>query len=258
LPTKLSQFTDDVVSGNYLPIKGIAEGAKTLKGLATSSSWIVAAGNGFNVYNNSSTKRCWFGFSLPEGSPYATTKWVFGASDSSGRADGEVYAKHISIGYGDDIATGGYALRANGNAKIDGTLTLDGNLIVKGGFRALNPLSYNGEVAHSILNHEVSPYGLLTRIFGNGSVSLQAQREDTTSEYFNLLLNHLGGNVAIGGTTADERLHVWGNARVTGNIAAQSATVNGGLISYDANLKAFVLNGNLIVKGGIAWEKQNS
>lgn len=128
-PTKLSQFTDDVVSGNYLPIKGIAEGAKTLKGLATSSSWIVAAGNGFNVYNNSSTKRCWFGFSLPEGSPYATTKWVFGASDSSYNAAGEIYAKHISLGYGDDTTTGGYALRANGNAKIDGSLTLNGKII---------------------------------------------------------------------------------------------------------------------------------
>lgn len=128
-PTKLSQFTDDVVSGNYLPIKGIAEGAKTLKGLATSSSWIVAAGNGFNVYNNSSTKRCWFGFSLPEGSPYATTKWVFGASDSSYNAAGEIYAKHISLGYGDSTTTGGYALRANGDAKIDGTLTLNGKII---------------------------------------------------------------------------------------------------------------------------------
>jgi hypothetical protein len=129
LPTKLSQFTDDVVSGNYLPIKGIAEGAKTLKGLATSSSWIVAAGNGFNVYNNSSTKRCWFGFSLPEGSPYATTKWVFGASDSSYNAAGEIYAKHISLGYGDSTTTGGYALRANGDAKIDGSLTLNGKII---------------------------------------------------------------------------------------------------------------------------------
>lgn len=129
LPTKLSQFTDDVVLGNYLPIKGIAEGAKTLKGLTTSSSWIVAAGNGFNVYNNSSTKRCWFGFSLPEGSPYATTKWVFGASDGSYNAAGEIYAKHISLGYGDSTATGGYALRANGDAKIDGSLTLNGKVI---------------------------------------------------------------------------------------------------------------------------------
>ena len=31
--------------------------------------------------------------------------------------------------------------------------------------------------------------------------------------------------------------------------------VGGNLITYDTSLKAFVLNGNLIVKGGIAWEK---
>lgn len=34
--------------------------------------------------------------------------------------------------------------------------------------------------------------------------------------------------------------------------------VGGNLITYDTILKAFVLNGNLIVKGGIAWERQNS
>lgn len=34
--------------------------------------------------------------------------------------------------------------------------------------------------------------------------------------------------------------------------------VGGNLITYDTSLKAFVLNSNLIVKGGIAWEKQNS
>lgn len=34
--------------------------------------------------------------------------------------------------------------------------------------------------------------------------------------------------------------------------------IGGNLITYDASLKSFVLNGNLIVKGGIAWEKQNS
>jgi hypothetical protein len=148
-------------SDNYsdyaLPKDGIAVAANVLKSSATANAWTVGKGNGIDCYNSHATQRYWFGFAKPEGSPYATTKWVFGASDSSGRADGEVYAKHISIGYGNDIATGGYALRANGNAKIDGSLT-----------------------------------------------------------------------------------------------------VNGGLITYDASLKAFVLNGNLIVKGGIAWEKQNS
>lgn len=113
----------------YLPIGGIAVGAKTLKSSATSSSWTVAAGNGINVYNSSAKQRYWFGFSLPEGSPYATTKWVFGASDGSDKADGEIYAKHISLGYGDNTTTGGYALRANGDAKIDGSLTLNGKII---------------------------------------------------------------------------------------------------------------------------------
>lgn len=78
--------------------------------------------------------------------------------------------------------------------------SFDGTENITHGFRSLYADSYNGGVAHSILNNQGSPYGLLTRIFGNGSVSLQAQREANDAECFNLLLNHLGGNVAIGGT----------------------------------------------------------
>lgn len=78
--------------------------------------------------------------------------------------------------------------------------SFDGTKNITHGFRSLYADSYNGGVAHNILNNQGSPYGLLTRIFGNGSVSLQAQREANDAECFNLLLNHLGGNVAIGGT----------------------------------------------------------
>jgi hypothetical protein len=68
---------------------------------------------------------------------------------------------------------------------------------------------------HSILTYEAAPYGLLTRINTDGSVSLQAQREANDAECFRLLLNPLGGNVAIGGTTADAKLDVYGNVKAT-------------------------------------------
>ena len=129
IPTKLSQFTDDVVSGNYLPKDGIAAGAKTLKALATSSSWTVAAGNGINCYNANATKRYWFGWSLPEGSPYATSKWIFGASNQSSSADGEVFAKSLKLGFGSDLNTTSYALHTKGDARIDGALNINGKSI---------------------------------------------------------------------------------------------------------------------------------
>jgi cytoskeletal protein CcmA (bactofilin family) len=64
------------------------------------------------------------------------------------------------------------------------------------------------------------------------------------------------GNVAIGGTTADEKLHVHGNAKATGDVAAQSVTINGKPISYNASKNTFVLAGNLLVEGGFAWNSR--
>lgn len=196
-------------SDNYsdyaLPKDGIAVAANVLKSSATANTWTVGKGNGIDCYNSYATQRYWFGFAMPEGSPYATTKWVFGASDSSGRADGETYAKHLSLGYGTDIATGGYTLRVNGDAKIDGALRLNANLTMAGNIRPAANFSYQVGTSDARFAYVYSTFG-----------------------------------------------------DFSADVSAESVTINGGLISYDANLKAFILNGNLIVKGGIAWEKQNS
>lgn len=204
-----SEWRELLDSNNYsdyaLPKDGIAVAANVLKSSATANTWTVGIANGIDCYNSHATQRYWFGFAKPEGSPYATTKWVFGASDSSYRADGEIYAKHLSLGYGDDIATGGYALRVKGDAKIDGALRLNANLTMAGNIRPAANFSYQVGTSDARFAYVYSTFG-----------------------------------------------------DFSADVSAQSVTINGGLISYDANLKAFVLKGNLIVKGGIAWEKQNS
>ena len=105
-----------------------------------------------------------------------------------------------------------------------GTLTVNGNLLTTGQFRLFYQGSFDGNVAHSILNYEPDPYGLLTRIYSSGAVSLQAQRETTATEFFPFYLNPLGGNVAIGGETAQEKLHVHGNIALNGNIKIVQST----------------------------------
>ncbi|MDE6267044.1 MAG: hypothetical protein K2M07_06835 [Muribaculaceae bacterium] len=85
---------------------------------------------------------------------------------------------------------------------------------VDGVFRELIAGSLNGGVAHSILNNSAAPYGLVTRIYGNGSVSLQAQRETTTNEWFSLILNPSGGNVGVGVAPA-YKFDVAGDVRST-------------------------------------------
>ena len=85
---------------------------------------------------------------------------------------------------------------------------------VDGVFRELIGGLLNGGVAHSILNNSGAPYGLITRIYGDGAVSLQAQRESTSSEWFKLILNPLGGNVGVSTLSPSYKLDVNGNTRV--------------------------------------------
>lgn len=86
--------------------------------------------------------------------------------------------------------------------------SFDGTADIAHGFRSCYAGSYNGGVAHSILNSS-DPYGLLTRINGNGSVSLQAQREANNAQCFELSLNPLGGSVLVGNVvTPKAKLHI--------------------------------------------------
>lgn len=67
----------------------------------------------------------------------------------------------------------------------------------------------------------------------------------------NLYLNPLGGNVAIGGKTADEKFHVHGNGKFTGALTANSLTIGGATITYDSVNEALCINGNMYALGGI-------
>lgn len=78
-------------------------------------------------------------------------------------------------------------------------------------FRIAIEDSLNGGIASSLVNYSNnSPYGLLTRIYNSGCVSLQSQRESSNSEVFSLSLNPLGGNVGIGTISPQYKLTVDG------------------------------------------------
>lgn len=166
------------------------------------------------------------------------------------------------------------------------------SLLANGTFRLLRREN-TPPLVHSILMYEAAPYGLLTRINTDGSVSLQAQREANDAECFRLLLNPLGGNVAIGGTTADAKLHVHGDIKTTSlradYVMSSSSTTDGyyvGLASsgappykglllytyggtpismYTGNTMRMAIGaegdvtiyGNLFVNGGLSWVSQS-
>ena len=121
-------------------------------------------------------------------------------------------ASNLISFYGDGIRRA-YIDLSNGNASVY-------NLNVRNVYRQLYSNSANGTAIHSILNYSTSPYGLLTRIYNDGCVSLQSQRETTSSEYFVLSLNPLGGNVGINKTNPAYTLDVSGKIRATSRIYA--------------------------------------
>lgn len=120
IPYKLSQMTDDILAGYYLPIDGIADRAKILANSASSTTYIKAAGNGFNVCSQYNTQRFWFGYDAPSDSGYDTKYWIFGSSDGSGSASGEIYAGKVRIGGGTSLSSQSSALYVTGNGFVSG------------------------------------------------------------------------------------------------------------------------------------------
>ncbi len=120
-PTHLSDLADDILSGNYLPIDGIADRAKILAGSKTDSNYIVAAGNGFNVMNKNETGRFWFGYGLPSGSK-STFRWVFGTGGGKATQGlGEIHAKSIILGdTSGNFNSPSYTLHIKGNGFVSG------------------------------------------------------------------------------------------------------------------------------------------
>lgn len=157
-------YTKTEVQENFLGINDIAVGAATLKQTATSTSYLVAAGNGFNVMNPWNTSTCWFGYGLPTGSTYATTNWRFGSSDGTGVASGNIHCGSVSIG----------------GAKItyDSTknaIILPTNVVIEGGLAVYTKLSgftdldvMGGVVTDGTTIH-INSAGQLEVIGGTGS-----------------------------------------------------------------------------------------
>lgn len=123
-------YTKTEVDENFLGIDDIAVGAMTLKRTATSTSYLVAADNGFNVMNPWNTQTCWFGYGLPTGSAFATTNWRFGSSDGTGVASGNIHCGSVSIG--------GVKITYN-SAK--NAFVIPANVIIEGGLATYTKLS---------------------------------------------------------------------------------------------------------------------
>ena len=155
---------------------------------------------------------------------------------AGGLANSLIYDNGTNVGIG----------RADPQYKLDvnGSFRSMGNAYVNGVLRNIyegDPLT--GTIVSKSLAYNSSPYGLITRIYSIGTVSLQIQRESNDSETFGLTLQPLGGNVLISTTTdSGYKLDVNGTFRVVG-----SAYLNSTLSVTGAS----TLKGLLTANGGI-------
>lgn len=91
----------------------------------------------------------------------------------------------------------------------------------------LGDLASKSDFALEFNYNDVYRYGLYSAInYFSGDVGLQVGRSDGETTVYNLVLNPLGGNIAIGGTTADAKLHVHGNSRYEGYLYTKDSFVN--------------------------------
>ena len=202
LPTKLSQLTDDVVSGKYLSLAGgtISQSgywSTKFKSTGQTSSAIafeVANGNvGYLMYGDGS-------------------KWQVTAQNWS--------ATHTLLHSGN---YSDYALPLTGGT-VGGTIKTTGGIFSGAGleaypvgdiyrFRVTADSNYTYVQAGA---PDGTKSGLLYFTGYNASVLSRLYIKATSVGTY--------GNVAIGGTTATEKLHVYGNILATGGITAQNSS----------------------------------
>jgi hypothetical protein len=148
---------------------------------------------------------------------------------------------------------GDYQFRANSATKLatprtiwgqsfDGTGNISGNLIGDI-WRILKDPTFDGVFIQSKNYAGTSDLGNIFITAWNGNELYS----------FNVWANKsiFMGNVAIGGKTADEKLHVHGNGKFTGALTANSLTIGGATITYDSVNEALCINGNMYALGGI-------
>lgn len=214
-------YTKTEVQDNFLAIDGIADRAKILAGSLTSTDYIVAAGNGFNVMNTGTTGRFWFSFGTPSGSN-ANYKWIFGTGGGNATQElGEIHAKSIILGdTSGNFNSPSYTLHAKGSTRVDGTFYLNGA-----------PLTYNSSKnAWQLEGNLIVTGGLATYTKLSGFTDLDVMGgvvTDGTTIHINSAgqLEVIGGTSGGGGITLDDVAdYLSDNDYITSSGNANSAT----------------------------------
>jgi hypothetical protein len=159
-----------------------------------------------------------------------------------------IYGNEIYLRYGSSRTTG-IILNSSGNVLIGTTASRGYKLNVEGGKSHFD--AYNG--ANTYVHIGPAAFGLKIESRGDGNTYFQSQRFDSTTAYYNIVLQELGGNVAIGTTNPQYTLDVAGTLRVTDTLTAQNGITTNeitiGGIKIDVVDGALRINGNIYSTG---------
>ena len=275
VPTKLSQLTDDVVAGKYLPLSGGTINGNLNIGSADNNNYYYLKFSRYNhalrINNTDAGGNISFGDNT-NGS--FTVEKTLEIGDKGFR-----YSSDGGNTYKDILHSGNYsnyALPKDGTAasatklatprtiwgkSFDGTGNVTGDMSGVWKFSA-NDNGYltdiaNGDIAISLpvrvtggwargftykhLSNEAA-FGNLAGVFGEGTTlyyyfyggnygtGSHAMRLYDASQNYKAVFN---GNVAIGGTTANAKLHVYGNLLTEGGITMFSQRSLKNILSYE-------------------------
>ena len=225
-PTALSQFTDDVVAGKYLPLSG---------GTLTGSVF-------FNKHTQFASSAYFYSNVIVENTSYATILFkpnglahYLGVSTDGGLFfTNNGWSKTYTILHSGNI--GNY--NAGSATKLQTARTLWGQ-------------SFDGTSdvnGHFVSTGENGGFALYSGIRHNEAVSIERLSASGTRLGLGITLR-LGGNVGIGTASPSEKLDVSGNIKASGNINATSITING--VTITASNGSITVNGNVFATGDI-------
>lgn len=288
IPTKLSQLTDDVVAGNYLSLTGgTVNGSITLNNPTSHTPFegaitLDAKSYGSESYSqirfkNGSDVSTRYGFINLKGSTYGHGSGVeigrrnddsiiiWASIDASGITAPSFIGKLTGNA---DSATKLATARTIWGQSFDGT----GNLMSDNGVGLMSATQYYG---FSVLSDN-SIYGVRTFLTYDEGVSMGAyeiaasyyagglaisvatglsydtQTIPSSAVYTPAVVIKSNGNVAIGGTTADAKLHVHGTAKFNGDATFSSKVVIGTIPVYQSADGTLFVDANVVFRGGVA------